>query len=213
MVSTRGPEQKFFWHSFCTHYNMHDSCKRLFKCVSRTQRSNARRHCQLGVGRRIPPLRINPQLLLHRANAPLPLLLPAVITSQSHRLIWITLWLYYQTPSMPWNFTKVSSLVFMFRTFPRPGLTPFEIINLFYIISTLWMLILLRDCQWVGLWAPFHPFPLTLYSLPVGVVPKQEPGTFRVIHDLSFLKGNRVNDLIPNNLTSVLMRTLSMCCT
>lgn len=34
-------------------------------------------------------------------------------------------------------------------------------------------------------------------------MPKHEPGSFRVIHDLSFPKGQGVNDLIPNHLTSV----------
>lgn len=38
---------------------------------------------------------------------------------------------------------------------------------------------------------------------PLGLVPKQDPGSFCVIHDLSFPKSRAVNDLIPNHLSSV----------
>ena len=40
---------------------------------------------------------------------------------------------------------------------------------------------------------PFEPF----ISSPLGVVPKSEPGKFRVIHDLSFPRNNSVNSRIP----------------
>lgn len=50
---------------------------------------------------------------------------------------------------------------------------------------------------------PFASLPPHCIVSPLGLVPKSEPGTFRVIHDLSFPKGWGVNDLIPNNLTSV----------
>lgn len=40
-------------------------------------------------------------------------------------------------------------------------------------------------------------------SSPLGVVPKKDPGSFRIIHDLSFPTGQSVNDLIPQDLTSV----------
>lgn len=50
---------------------------------------------------------------------------------------------------------------------------------------------------------PFSELPSHCIVSPLGLVPKQEPGSFRVIHDLSFPKGKGVNDLIPNNLTSV----------
>lgn len=37
----------------------------------------------------------------------------------------------------------------------------------------------------------------------LGVIPKKEQASFRVIHDLSFPKGKAVNDMIPNHLTAV----------
>lgn len=46
------------------------------------------------------------------------------------------------------------------------------------------------------------PHPLFIAS-PLGVIPKKEPGSFRVIQDLSFPKGCAINDLIPNHLTGV----------
>lgn len=50
---------------------------------------------------------------------------------------------------------------------------------------------------------PFDVLPEHCIISPLGLVPKQEPGSFRVIHDLSYPKGRGVNDLIPNHLTSV----------
>lgn len=51
---------------------------------------------------------------------------------------------------------------------------------------------------------PFSTPPHPLFvSSPLGIVPKKEPNSYRVIHDLSFPKGSSVNDLIPNTLTSV----------
>lgn len=50
---------------------------------------------------------------------------------------------------------------------------------------------------------PFSSLPPHCIISPLGLVPKQEAGAFRVIHDLSFPKGQGVNDLIPNHLTSV----------
>lgn len=47
---------------------------------------------------------------------------------------------------------------------------------------------------------PPHPH---FISSPLGVIPKKEPGAFRVIHDLSYPKGRAVNDLISDSLTSV----------
>lgn len=40
-------------------------------------------------------------------------------------------------------------------------------------------------------------------SSPLGVIPKKEPNSFRVIHDLSFPKGRSINDTIPNDLKAV----------
>lgn len=50
---------------------------------------------------------------------------------------------------------------------------------------------------------PFVSLPPHCIISPLGLVPKKEAGSFRVIHDLSFPKGQGVNDLIPNHLTSV----------
>lgn len=50
---------------------------------------------------------------------------------------------------------------------------------------------------------PFEFLPPHCIISPLGLVPKQEPGAYRVIHDLSFPKGRGVNDFIPNSLTSV----------
>lgn len=51
---------------------------------------------------------------------------------------------------------------------------------------------------------PFASPPHSLFiSSPLGVIPKKEPGSFRVIHNLSFPKGCSVNSLIPNYLTGV----------
>lgn len=46
------------------------------------------------------------------------------------------------------------------------------------------------------------PHPDSVCS-PLGVIQKKEPGTFRVIHNLSFPKGSAVNDMLPNDLSSV----------
>lgn len=46
------------------------------------------------------------------------------------------------------------------------------------------------------------PHPQFIVS-PLGVVPKKELGAFQVIHDFSYPKGWVVNDLIPQDLTSV----------
>lgn len=46
---------------------------------------------------------------------------------------------------------------------------------------------------------PFQNFVCS----PLGLVPKKEPGQFRLIHDLSYPKGNSVNSCIPSEFTSV----------
>ena len=46
------------------------------------------------------------------------------------------------------------------------------------------------------------PFPNLVIS-PLGLIPKSEPGKFRVIHDLSFPKGESVNSGIPKESCSV----------
>lgn len=46
------------------------------------------------------------------------------------------------------------------------------------------------------------PHPLFISS-PLGVILKEEPGSSRVIHDLSYPEGAAVNDLIPNRMMGV----------
>lgn len=51
------------------------------------------------------------------------------------------------------------------------------------------------------------PFP-TLQCSPIGVVPKKEPGEFRMIHHLSYPEGKSINDSIPNECCSVTYSTV-----
>ena len=46
---------------------------------------------------------------------------------------------------------------------------------------------------------PFEDFVIS----PLGLIPKKEPGAFRLIHDLSFPKGDSVNSGIPREYCSV----------
>jgi hypothetical protein len=48
----------------------------------------------------------------------------------------------------------------------------------------------------------FPPFS-NFKTSPLGVVPKSEPGKFRIIHDLSYPQGNSVNSLIPPEYSAV----------
>lgn len=51
---------------------------------------------------------------------------------------------------------------------------------------------------------PFSVPPLpNLRVSPLGVVPKKTPGEFRLIHHLSFPRGNSFNSGIPSHLCSV----------
>ena len=51
---------------------------------------------------------------------------------------------------------------------------------------------------------PFREPPLgNFISSPLGLVPKKTPGQFRIIHDLSFPKGNSVNSHIPREWATV----------
>ncbi|KAJ1151027.1 hypothetical protein NDU88_003814 [Pleurodeles waltl] len=52
------------------------------------------------------------------------------------------------------------------------------------------------------------PLPLDLIISPLGVVPKKEPGQFRLIHHLSFPEGTSVNDNIPEEACAVGYATL-----
>jgi hypothetical protein len=59
---------------------------------------------------------------------------------------------------------------------------------------------------------PFNVPPIkNLIVSPLGLVPKKEPGQFRVIHDLSYPKGNSVNSHIDPYFTSVQYETLDHC--
>lgn len=51
---------------------------------------------------------------------------------------------------------------------------------------------------------PFSPF----VSSPLGIVPKSEPGEFRIIHDLSYPKKNSVNTNIPKENSVVQLDTI-----
>ena len=51
------------------------------------------------------------------------------------------------------------------------------------------------------------PFP-SFHASPLGLVAKKEPGTFRIIHDLSFPEGQSVNSGIPSKDTKVHYQTL-----
>lgn len=54
---------------------------------------------------------------------------------------------------------------------------------------------------------PCHKPPhFASVSSPFGIIPKKEPGCFRVIHDLSYPKGQSYNDLILREFTSVLYK-------
>lgn len=53
---------------------------------------------------------------------------------------------------------------------------------------------------------PFTPF----VSSPLGVVPKSEPGKFRIIHDLSYPKDNSVNINIPKENSAVQYDTIDL---
>ena len=56
---------------------------------------------------------------------------------------------------------------------------------------------------------PFDHMPLEhLIVSPIGLVPKKEPGLYRLIHDLSAPKGASVNDCIPKEFCTVQYETL-----
>lgn len=60
-----------------------------------------------------------------------------------------------------------------------------------------------KELQAGQILGPFPSLPPGWIVLPLGLVPKKEANSFRVIHDLSFPKGQGINDLIPNHITSV----------
>lgn len=54
---------------------------------------------------------------------------------------------------------------------------------------------------------PSPPLPNLIVS-PIGLIPKKEPGSFHLIHDLSCPKGSSVNDSIPREHCAVQCETL-----
>lgn len=61
-----------------------------------------------------------------------------------------------------------------------------------------------EELQAGRLLGPFNELPHPSFILsPLGVVPKKEHGSFRVIGDFSYPKGCSENDLIPNDLTAI----------
>ena len=57
---------------------------------------------------------------------------------------------------------------------------------------------------------PFQtpPFP-DMFCSPLGIVPKKNPGEFRLIHHLSFPQGSSINDFIPSEFSSVSYATIN----
>ena len=56
---------------------------------------------------------------------------------------------------------------------------------------------------------PFSSPPFVNFqSSPLGVVPKKECNAFRLIHDLSYPRGNSINEGIPNEFSTVTYETL-----
>lgn len=55
------------------------------------------------------------------------------------------------------------------------------------------------------------PFESPPFISPLGLVPKKEPGQYRVIHDLSFPRNNSVNSHIDPIFTAVNYETLDTC--
>ena len=56
---------------------------------------------------------------------------------------------------------------------------------------------------------PFDNPPFSTYiSSPLGLIPKKEPGEFRLIHDLSFPKASSVNTCIPREASTVQYESL-----
>lgn len=56
---------------------------------------------------------------------------------------------------------------------------------------------------------PFTQPPFSNLSVsPLGLVPKKDPGKFRLIHNLSYPKGQSINDLIPKEISAVQYETI-----
>ena len=56
---------------------------------------------------------------------------------------------------------------------------------------------------------PFDEPPFfNFHSSPLGLVPKHDPGKYRLIHDLSFPKGDSINSYTSREFTTVQYETL-----
>ncbi len=63
---------------------------------------------------------------------------------------------------------------------------------------------IMREIQKGRVEGPFTTPPFANFRVsPLGLVPKKELGEFRVIHDLSFPKGDSINSGIPDELCMV----------
>lgn len=61
-----------------------------------------------------------------------------------------------------------------------------------------------KECDAGRIVGPFRTPPFASFrTSPLGVVPKKDPSEFRLIHHLSYPKGNSVNDAIPDYCSSV----------
>ena len=68
------------------------------------------------------------------------------------------------------------------------------------------------ECQLQRISGPHSIIPLTNFIVsPLGLVPKKEPGQFRIIHDLSFPKHNSVNSHIHPSHSTVKYELLDHC--
>ena len=67
-----------------------------------------------------------------------------------------------------------------------------------------------KECDAGRIVGPFKTPPFANFRRsPLGVVPKKDPSEFRLIHHLSYPKGNSVNDAIPEYCSSVKYASVS----
>ena len=67
-----------------------------------------------------------------------------------------------------------------------------------------------KECDAGRIVGPFRTPPFADFrTSPLGVVPKKDPSEFRLIHHLSYPKGNSVNDAIPDYCSSVKYASVS----
>ena len=67
-----------------------------------------------------------------------------------------------------------------------------------------------KECDAGRIVGPFRTPPFANFrTSPLGVIPKKDPSEFRLIHHLSYPKGNSVNDAIPDYYSSVKYASVS----